>query len=99
MSYKKYIIVNERISNGYYTYKIHLLDAVNKCNIDYEYYGDMQYWGIPNSEITFDEALRKLLCYYNIDKDDIEFINCGGHFQDSCSDEIIDMMFKSCYEV
>lgn len=71
---KRFVIVDRRVSDGYHSYIMYLIDTYSKLVIDEERYGDLGFWGYTNETKTYDEALRELLFRNSLSQDDIEII-------------------------
>ncbi|MEM4436142.1 MAG: hypothetical protein QXO22_04185 [Thermosphaera sp.] len=82
----RYYIIDERVSNSYYSYVLKLFDAEAGKEVDAEIYGDLSYWGYANEQKTYDEALEQLLERNNLKKSEVAIYECGGYYQQNCEE-------------
>lgn len=67
----RYIIVDRRVSDSYYSYILSLIDLEAEELIDSEIYGDMSYWGYSNEEKSYSKAYKELLERNNLTENDV----------------------------
>ncbi len=89
--YARAILVDRRISRGYYTYELVLILVRDDGKVvkDSEIYGEVGQYGDPRIHVPYDAALQELLRRNNIAEDEItESYSCGGSFQEDCPEDI-----------
>lgn len=67
----RFIVVDERVSDSYYSYTLSLIDLEAEELIDSEIYGDLQYWGYSNEEKSYSKAYKELLERNNLTENDV----------------------------